>query len=500
MTAQNGDAMGVSAGARRGSRGLWLANLLLVAGLVSLAVLATWLDRWLMMASGTAVRTGISLMLALLPPFLWLMLFYRLDRAEPEPLGDIGRAALFGALVQQAVCVPLLSLFPHWTSLSGFPASWADAGGVFAVSAIRISCMLLVLRWGVMSVASFNEKTDGILYGSAIGLGLSAAINVAWVLASGGLMLSAAIPRMVVTSLIHASLGGLGGYWFGLSAFSRQPVWRLFLKWGLLSALGAGLQILPAMAARQGFLFRHLIALLPTAAGALLIFSGLLLLLRRAPTHPQTRIPCRDTRRDSVLLVLVLVLSVVSGLGISSWQARLVPVAEVPSVQLAVPANWKTVKEPDLLFSAGSRFSGGTQEGRITVSTIPMEALQLQASLGTQARLGGEEEIRQLAAWWTIRHAREASWWKPISTEFLYRDDVWMAVITSLRLEEGRAGSGSTHVLRQSRDLIWRQEGRLVHLSLYAVDRDGTPDDRRMSALVASVRPVSWDGEGGVAP
>lgn len=500
---------------------LWVANLLLVAGLLLLAVAATWLERLPLLSGPSAGRTVVALVLALLPPLLWLVLFYRLDRADPEPLEAIGKAALLGALAQQAVCAPLLSLFPNWTSLSGWPQSLADAGGVFAVSAIRIACVLLVLRWGVFPIAEFNERTDGILYGSAIGLGFSAAMNVAWVLSSGDMLLSAAVPRMVVTSLIQASLGGLGGYWFGLSAFARQPLWRLTIKLLLLSGLGAGLQILPAMAARKGFLFRHLVTLLPSAAGALLIFLLLILLLRKAQSVTLEKIPRSSTRRDSILLVSLLVVAVFAGFSLRAWQTRLIPVTPAPGVRLTMPANWQVMVDPVCSFSAGDRFSGGAQVGSIRLTVTKLDAglvpvAEMSSNAGTMGKPDarrttvpltgavsdpeGEDRIRGLAAWWTIRHARQVSWWKPVSTEFLYRNGNWMAVVKSLRLEEGSAGNGGIPVIRQARDVLWLQGSDVVHVSLYVANRDGTADEKRMAALVASIWPEMASSEGGDAP
>lgn len=486
--------MGGTSKKRTSHHALWLANLLLVAGLLLLAFAATWLERIPVLSGPSVFRTVVSLLLALLPPLMWLLLFYRLDRAEPEPMEAIVKAALLGALVQQAVCAPLLSLFPFWATLSGWPQALSDAAGVLVISAIRIICLLLVLRWGVFSIASFNERTDGILYGSAIGLGFSAAVNVAWVLTSSGMLLSAAVPRMVVTSLIQASLGGLGGYWFGLSAFKRQPLWRLTLQLLILSGLGAVFQILPSAAARQGFLFRHLVVLLPSAVGALLIFLVLLLLLRRVPPVSQTHVPFGVTRQDSVLLVSVLLLALLAGTGLRGWQTRLLPVTPVPGIQVAVPANWQTMMNPEYLFSSGDRFSGGAQAGSLSVSLTEAEAINLEATQG-------EERIRRLAAGWTIRHARELSWWKPLSTEFLFRDGTWMAVVTALCLDDGAiADSGETSMLRQTRDILWESNGEVAHVTLHAANRDGTPDEKRMNELVAAIRFDGKATEGGAVP
>ena len=171
------------------------------------------------------VRTAVSTVFALLPPILWLLLFYRLDKVEPEPKEQILKMAVLGALVQKGVFTPLIALFPVAASVSGFPKTVAAYVGILLMVALREILKLMTLRYGMMRHEAFNEKTDGILYGSATGLGFSAMMNLDYVASAGGALSSAAVPQMVITSLIQASLGGLGGYWLGLAVM--QATFRL---------------------------------------------------------------------------------------------------------------------------------------------------------------------------------------------------------------------------------------------------------------------------------
>mgnify|MGYP001806612562 FL=1 len=157
----------------RRNPGLWAANLVLVAVLVLFAVLATFLEAIPGFMANPVARYGLIGLVALLPPVLWLVLFYRLDRRSPEPKEDIFKMAVLGVLVQLAICAPLRGLFPEWDGASWLPQNAGDAAGILAVNAMRVSLLLLALMAGVFKLPTFDEKTDGILYGSAIGLGLS---------------------------------------------------------------------------------------------------------------------------------------------------------------------------------------------------------------------------------------------------------------------------------------------------------------------------------------
>jgi hypothetical protein len=189
--------------------------------------------------------------------------------------------------------------------------------------------------------------------------------------------------------------------------------------------------------------------------------------------------------------------AIATGIWLNTWQTRLVTVTPVAGVRLAMQASWQVKMDPQAVFHADDTFSGGTQVGDIRLTVINRGSDPILGSVPTP---DGEEEIRGLAAWWTIRHAREQSWWKPLDTEFLYRNGTWMAVVRSLRLEEAGAANRGVPVVRQTREVLWQQGTDVYHVSLYVAGRDGTPDERRMSRLVASIRPQADAVEGGDAP
>jgi RsiW-degrading membrane proteinase PrsW (M82 family) len=78
---------------------------------------------------------------------------------------------------------------------------------------------------------------DGILYGTAAGLGYATMLNIHYVVDSGGVNLAVGVVRIVVTALAQASFSGIVGYFLARAKFEDEPVW--WLPAGL--ALAAGL-------------------------------------------------------------------------------------------------------------------------------------------------------------------------------------------------------------------------------------------------------------------
>jgi RsiW-degrading membrane proteinase PrsW (M82 family) len=357
--------------------------------------------------------------------------------------------------------------------------------GILLMVALREILKLMTLRYGMLRHEAFNEKTDGILYGSAIGLGFSAMMNLDYVASAGGALLSAAVPQMVITSLIQASLGGLGGYWLGLAVFSRQPRWRLPVCLAGLVLLGGIMQLLPALTVRQGFKVNYLIGLVPSAIAALAVFLALILLIRRDGALLKGMQGDRKTRHEGFVLGVGLILALFCIVFLHAWQERLTPVSPLSGVTVSIPAKWSALPVDGTGYAAGNRFAGGEQSGFVRAAALP-EFTGAPAN-GTQA--DGEDAIHGLAAWWTMKSASDAVYYQPVHTEFLFRDGKWLAVIESLRLEPNQPdSSGLVPTVLRWRDVVWLEDSGASVISLYAAEADGKPDLRLMDRMVASMR------------
>jgi len=190
---------------------------LLVVALVSL--LKPTLTGFSLVAAG--------LVLALVPALIWLVFFYQQDRLEPEPKGYVFSVFILGALLAQAVGIPLLE---DVFDVSGWlPISpWVNLlGSILVIGFTHEFLKYAAVRYSIYPSAEFDERADGIVYGTAAGLGYATMLNINYIVASGGVNLQVGVIRIAVAALAHASFAGLSGYFLGRAKFEDEPVWWL---------------------------------------------------------------------------------------------------------------------------------------------------------------------------------------------------------------------------------------------------------------------------------
>lgn len=208
---------------QRGS--LWRADLISVVSLIAFVAIVYVLDAVLNpKVSGTGL-VGIGLILAIVPAVIWLTFFYRRDRLEPEPKGMVIGVFVLGGLVAAALGIPLVN---DWFDVG----SWLNlslltqiGGNVLVIGFIQMTLIYLAVRLSVYQSTEFDEWTDGILYGTAAGLGFATVLNIDFIVSSGGADLGLGTIRVALTALVLASLGGLVGYFLGHDRLEVKPVW-----------------------------------------------------------------------------------------------------------------------------------------------------------------------------------------------------------------------------------------------------------------------------------
>jgi RsiW-degrading membrane proteinase PrsW (M82 family) len=220
--------------------GVWWAGLAQLAALILLVLVLELLLAWipLQLEGGWLILAGI--ILAGIPALLWLAFFYAQDRLEPEPKGYVLGVFALGALLAAAVGVPLLrDLFRTADWLGSSP--WINlAGCILVVGASQEFLKYAAVRYSVYNLAEFDERTDGIIYGTAAGLGFATVLNLNAILGSGGINLEAVVIMVVVTALAQACFAGISGYFLGRSKFEHRPWWWLPSGIGI-AAVGNGL-------------------------------------------------------------------------------------------------------------------------------------------------------------------------------------------------------------------------------------------------------------------
>jgi RsiW-degrading membrane proteinase PrsW (M82 family) len=228
-----------------------------------------------------------SISLALIPALLWLLFFYLQDRLEPEPKAHVVKVYLLGGLLAQAVGIPLVrDLFDV---SSWLPSNlWSGMlGSILVVGFTQEFLKYAAVRYSIYGSAEFDERTDGIVYGTAAGLGYATILNLHYVLQGGGINLQVAVIRVVVTALAQASFAGISGYFLGRAKFERKPIWWLPAGVALAAALNGAFtalrgELTTTSLTLEGGGFNPWPGLVLAASVAGLTVGVLFLLLRRA--------------------------------------------------------------------------------------------------------------------------------------------------------------------------------------------------------------------------
>lgn len=208
---------------QRGS--LWRADLISVVSLIAFVVIVYVLDAVLNPSVSGTVLVALGVILAIVPAVIWLMFFYRRDRLEPEPKGMVIGVFVLGGLVAAAVGIPLVDKWfdvGSWLNLSLLTQL---GGNILVIGVIQMTLIYLAVRLSVYQSLEFDEWTDGILYGTAAGLGFATVLNIDFIAGSGGADLGLGTIRVALTALVLASLGGLVGYFLGHDRLEVRPIW-----------------------------------------------------------------------------------------------------------------------------------------------------------------------------------------------------------------------------------------------------------------------------------
>lgn len=204
---------------------LWPADLATLLLSIGFVVIAFGVDRWLQPSLSSLMLIVLGLVMSFIPAVLWLGLFYRRDRYEPEPKELVLQVFGLGALMAWAIGGRVLNLLfdiDNWL----YTNWWTQlAGGILVVGFTQEFLKFLTVRASVYRLPEFDERTDGIIYGTAAGLGYATALNIDLVVSSGGVDLGAGAFRIAITALAHASFAGVMGYFLAREKFERRPLW-----------------------------------------------------------------------------------------------------------------------------------------------------------------------------------------------------------------------------------------------------------------------------------
>lgn len=215
--------------------GFWRAGALQILVMGIFAIVVVGFSSLLPDVSGSAL-IGLGLLLASAPTALWLWYFYSQDRLEPEP-----KTRIFLVFVVALLLTDFLGrrLVYDWLSVP----EWASVNTMVSLAA---SILIVDFTWQVIqyiavrfvyATPEFDERMDGIVYGTVAGLGVATLLNFYYILSNGGVALAPGVIHVVTTSLAQASFGGLMGYFMAEAKFTHRPVWYVPLTYTVVAVL-----------------------------------------------------------------------------------------------------------------------------------------------------------------------------------------------------------------------------------------------------------------------
>lgn len=263
-------------------RSVWASGVVQIVGvLVFVGLVALIVSRTKPALDGVAL-VWAGIVLALIPALLWLGFFYQQDRLEPEPKGFVLGVFLLGGLLASAAGIPLVrDLFQVQAWMSRSTAA-NILGSILIIGFVQEFLKYAAVRYSVYLSPEFDERIDGVIYGTAAGLGFATMLNIHYVTANAGVDLGVGVVRIAVTALAQASFAGVSGYFLGRAKFEEEPVWWLPLGVTIAAVLNGLFTYVRGEIVTVGLRYRPVNGLVLATAVALATFALLYYLMRRA--------------------------------------------------------------------------------------------------------------------------------------------------------------------------------------------------------------------------
>ena len=208
-----------------------------VAALAEVGVF--WLlGRWI--APGTLSTSTIGgvvciLLMTAFPVAVWAFVLSRADSIEPEPPSYLVGVFVAAGLAAQAIGITVFRLVLDGpiAAVRNSPLS-SLACDIFGYGLVQGFLVYAAIRCTVFRSAEFDERMDGLVYGSLAGLGVAFVQNLNYVASLPSLDLGIAATRVAVGVLLQAGTGALIGWFMAGYKFDSRPWW-----WIPLGVVGA---------------------------------------------------------------------------------------------------------------------------------------------------------------------------------------------------------------------------------------------------------------------
>ena len=162
--------------------------------------------------------TWVLAPLGIIPALILMAYLDRLDAKRPEPRSALRRVMFAGILS----CIPVIgveALIGLVLPEKGIVAALLKAFVLAAL--VEETAKALCVRWFVWNRPEFDERMDGITYGTRAGLGFALLENVIYLMSTKSLVafLGMFVARAIMAVPGHAIYGGIMGYYAARKRF-----------------------------------------------------------------------------------------------------------------------------------------------------------------------------------------------------------------------------------------------------------------------------------------
>ncbi len=215
-------------------RRVWRSALIEVGIMLIITVLAVLVERFLHPRLDDTQRHIAGLTFALAPVALWYVFSYLAERQSPQPRIRLFTVLILGALVANAVGVPLIDrVFAVDDWLSTAPGSSRIIGYTLTVGIVQEFLKYAVVRYSVWPSA-FRVRSDGIAYAMAASVGYATILNVNFALSTSASLSMAAL-RITELTLSQMAISTIMGFFLAELKITYRPA-IFWLPGGLLLA------------------------------------------------------------------------------------------------------------------------------------------------------------------------------------------------------------------------------------------------------------------------
>jgi RsiW-degrading membrane proteinase PrsW (M82 family) len=265
----------------KSNTGFWRSAIiqLVLVGVVSAAI--ALLANLLPPLSGTPLLL-LGLVIALIPTILWLGFFYQQDRLEPEPKAKIAQVFLLAFVLADFLGMRVIYdwfRLPDWAVFDTFTSLLTS---ILVIGFIYQAITYMAVRMVVYNTDEFDERMDGIVYGTIAGLGIATLLNIRYIFDNGGVALGPGVIRVTTTTLALASFSGLFGYFLAEAKFEHKPVWWIPLGFATASILHGLFSWLINEVSASGLTVNPWRSLILGLIVTLAVFALLLVVMRRS--------------------------------------------------------------------------------------------------------------------------------------------------------------------------------------------------------------------------